>query len=456
MPAMQLRRHEVILERMISLAVSRTDLSDLTDTSVFKHILAACARELDECYYQLTRLRDTFDLSKAKGEDLDARAKEIQPATLTRLQSRSAVTSVVFSRVGTSGTVIIPTGTIVKTGDGKLFKTTLQGSILDTQNDSESISVIASIPGAAGNVASGTIVKFGAKISGVDSVTNPAGASQGRDQETDGEFRQRIRNFIASLARCTPQAYEFAAVGSQDVDSGKQVVFAHVYEDPILLGKVTLYIDDGAGTAMDLGTAIVDEEVSPTGGALGGEEFLNLDFFPIDIDGSTFVIESSDRGVLVLGTDVFVNPTTGLLFFSPPLSVGEVIEVDYTPFEGLIPVVTKIIEGDKDDRLNFPGFRAAGTLVRVLAPNTVSVDVEASLTLEDGIDRATAVAEAEEAVLDYINNQGISGNIIRNELIQRIMDVTGVTDVDLVLPTGNVNILDNQIARSTTSDINIT
>lgn len=464
MPQTQLRRFEQILQNEISLVVSRSRLSDVTNTSDFGKVLKATSRELDEAYFQLTRLTDLFDLSQASGEDLDERAKEIQPGTLKRIKARRAVGTIVFSRnSSTVGDVTIPTGTIVKTAAGILFRTTLQGAILNAQASSTAIPVTAENPGAVGNVPAGTIVKFASKPAGVDSVTNAAGMTQGRDKEADDAFRQRLRNYLASLSRCPVQALEFAAVGTEDPVSGKAVAFAHIFEDPVDAGKVTLYIDDGAGTASTLGTPVVGEVVTanlagpPAGSAIGGEEFLKLTQKPIDKDGSAFTVTSSIRGALTLGTNVYLNPVSGLLFFDPPLAAAEVITASYTPFIDLIPVVQKVIEGDPDDRQNFPGYRAGGVRVRVLSPVVVTQGVEAVLTLATGTDRDTAVAAAQDAVMDYINNLGISGDVIRNKLIERIMEVSGVTDVNMTIPASNTPgiILDNQIARTSLSNISI-
>lgn len=460
---MQLRRMETILQNMISLTVARSNLSDVADTSSFKKVLAASSREIDEAYYQMTRLNDLFDLQKAAGEDLDERAKEIQPGTLKRIQALRAIGSVVLSRFNsTIGDVVIPNGTVLKTADGKVFRTTLQGVILNTQNNSAAISVTADVAGAAGNVSAATIVKFGSKIPGVDAVSNPAGLTQGRDKEADDSFRARIINFISSLARCPPQALEFAAVGTSDPVTGKTVVFAHVFEDPVTLGLITLFVDDGAGTAGTLGAPIPAEVVTaglagpPPGAAVGGEEFLSLAFHPLDIDTSPFVITSNLRGALVVKTTVFVNPASGRLFFNPPLAPGEIITAQYTPWIDLIPVVQKVIDGDVDDRTNFPGYRAGGVLVRVLPPVVTEVQVQGVLTVASGVDRPTAITGAQNAIQDYINNLGISGDVVRNKLIEVIMEVSGVTDVNLTVPLSNVIILDEQIPRTNLANINIT
>ena len=454
MPAIQLQRFEQILERMISRVVARTKLSDVGDTSVFKHLLSATAREIDEAYYQLTRLRDLFDLNTATGEDLDERAAEIQPGTISRLKSARAIGTVVFSRAGTTGTVIIPVGTSVKTGDNKVFRTTIQTSINAGNTTSQAVAITSNSPGAQFNVPAGTIVRFGSKIPGVDAVINNVATTQGLDDETDDAFRTRILGYIASLSRSTVSALEFAATGLLDTASGKSVVFASIFEDPLDPGNVTLYIDDGAGTAAELGTPIAAEVVIAS--ALGGEEFLYLDQKPVAFDSAPTTITSSSRGALTLGTDYYINPASGQLYFTPALTPGEQITAAYTPYVNLIALTQKVVDGDPDDRANFPGYVAAGIRCIVKAPVVTTPSVEAVLALEPGVNRSSAIAAATLAVQNYINTRGISGDIIRNELVERIMGVAGVRDVTLVLPGANINVLDNEIARVSTANINIT
>lgn len=533
MPQVQLQRQEQLLERMLSRLIARTNLSDVTDTSAFKHIFAAVARELDEAYYQMTRLTDLWNIDRASGDDLDERAKDIQPGTLTRIQSRSSVGTVIFSRSTTSGNVVIPVGTIVKTEDGIEFQTTAQSEILTGNNDSLSTPIASVSPGSEGNVSAGTIVKFGSKIPGVDSVTNDSATINGIDKETDDSFRERIKDFVSSLSRCTVQAMEFASIGLEDTDTGKQVIYSHIFEDPIDRGNVILYIDDGAGTAKEtveiapqavaissisapvatiqtlvvgvetfhavhegksvtvasatagnngtftiidvvdsftityvnaggviqgaLGNVTVADEVV-IASAVGGEEFLYLDQFPIDLDVGTTLISSirnTPNPALTYGTDYVINPASGRIFFDPPLLVGETITARYTFFIGLIPVVQQVIDGDLNDRANYPGYRPAGVLVRVLSPTVVSFNVEANLVLKDGANRSVAVAAAEQAVLEYVNSRGISGDVIKNELIEQIMSASNAVDINLISPTTNVTVNDDEIPRITISNIDI-
>jgi uncharacterized phage protein gp47/JayE len=453
MPQIQLRRYEQILERAIGRLVARTDLSDVSDVGIVKNILAAMAREQDEAYWQMTRLRDLFDLRTAAGEDLDERAAEIAPNTLSRLPASRAIGEVVFGRATTTGTVTIQAGTEVKTADGTVFTTSQQVTIASGSASSAATPIVAASVGEDGNVPADTIVKFASKIPGVDTVTNPVGTSSGADEETDDSFRERIRNYIASLSRCTVDGLEFIALGVVDPTTGKAVKFASVFEDPLDPSNVTLYIDDGAGTAADLGTAVVGEVVIAS--ALGGEEFLDLIQTPVALSAG-LTVTSSFRGTLTVGTEYYVNPANGRLFFVPALTAGEQITASYTPYVNLIAEVQKVIDGDPADRANFPGFRAAGVHVRVLSPTVVPVDVQGFLFV-DRVAKADAIANAQQAVLDYVNSLGISGDVIRNEVIDRIMGVDGVVDVQLDLPAANINILDDQIPRiSAASLINLT
>ena len=450
MPQVQLQRYEQILDRAISRVVARSDLSDVADSAAFKNVLAAFAREIDEAYFQMTRLTDLFSIDRAAGEDLDERAKEIQPGTITRTLATTSTGTLRFSRVGTSGDVTIPAGTVGTTSDGISARSTQQAIILDTQNDSNDVNAAAVQPGENGNVAAGTIVKFGSKIPGVDTITNPTAFTGGVDQESDVSFRARLKAFVSTLSKSTPEALEFVALGVVDTVSGSEVVFSHLFEDPVDPCRATLYIDDGTGTA-ETTTAVVGESVLAA--ALGGEEFLFLDNFPVKSEATFTVYKNAVP--MTLGVDVFLNEPSGRLYFTPPLALGDAITADYTYFTGLIEEVQKVIDGDPNDRENFPGWRAGGVTVRVLAPVVVAQTVTGVLTLLDGFDRPTVIANVETAILDYINTLGISGDVIRNEIIERIMAVAGVFDVNLTVPATNNTILDNEIARSTTSDLNI-
>jgi uncharacterized phage protein gp47/JayE len=469
MPKFTPKSHEQILAAMLAKVLTRTNLSDVGDSSVLKHLLAAAARQDSEQYYQMTLLLQTFSIDTATGEDLDERAKDIQPGILTRMASTKAVGQVVFSRAGVVGTIIIPAGTTVSTGDGKAFKTTAVGTIAATSpeqitghgvgRDSNLVAVIASVGGAAGNVVAGTVTKMSAKPAGVDTATNPSAFTQGRDLETDDSFRARIKAYVASLSRCTVGSMEAQIVGQQDPISGATPRYVHVWEDPLARGNVTVYVDDGTGTAESVLT-VTGENVTgglagpPRGSAVGGELMLWLDHWPVK-DTATLTLTSSTRGVLVRNTHYVINPASGQLDLIGALTAAETITADYTYYTGLIAFAQKIVDGDPADRTNYPGLRAAGVLVIVKSPQVLLQNVEATLTIQEGYDATTVKASVVTAIKDYINTLAISGDVVRAELIRRIMAVAGLYDVLLLDPPANVTLLDDQLARTTDANITI-
>jgi len=465
----QIRRQQQILTEMVAQVVARTDMNDVSDTSVTKHILAAAARQDAEQYFQMYQLRQLFDMDTATGDDLDARAAEVQPGPITRIPAAKAVGEVVFSRAGTTGTVTIALGTQVKTSDGVAFTTTEIGSITPTSpeqitghgvgRDSDPVSVVASLPGANGNVVAGTVVKFSTKPPGVDEVTNPSLFSLGFDKESDDAFRARIKTYMQSLARSTITALEAGVLGRGASDVSGVIRYSKVVEDLILRGNVTLYIDDGTGSAevIEVVTGeVVTEGLSgpPPGSAVGGETQLWLNYGAVK-DSATFTVTSSTRGVLTRNTHYFLNPATGQINFDPALVASEIITATYTRFTGLVAEAQKIVDGDPDDPENYPGLRAAGIMVVVRVPQVLLQSVSVVLTIMDGYSLVNTRAAAKQAILDYINTLAISGDVIRSEMIRRVMAVPGVYDVLVTMPAANVALLDDQLARTTNGNITV-
>ena len=539
MPRFATKRYDQILTHFLAKVVSRTKLSDISDSSVLKHILAAVARGIDELYYNASLLRDLFDIDRATGEDLDERAKEILPGLITRIQATKASGNVVFTRSGTTGTTTIPIGTKVVTAGGRVFTTTAVGTITATSpeqitghgvgRDSNLTPVVADVAGSAGNVAPNTIIKFQQKPAGIDEVTNPSATAYGDDEETDDAFRARIKLYVSSLARSTVNAIESGVLGQQDPDTGQTILFAHAVEDIVDRGEVILYIDDGTGSAestditegTDLsatytwnGTTTVTtadtSEVSvgdfiglksdnqlfeidsivantsvtilnpgaltiPTGAttsrknpenmteglgggggdaAVGGEEDLYLENVPIK-DAEARYIVSSLRGVLTENTHYIYNSADGHVVFSPALSADEYVFSMYTYYTGLIALGQLIVDGDPDDRATYPGLRAAGVRVTVQTPTVLIQNIVGTVTVKDGYDNESVESDVVEAIKEYINGLGISGDVLRAELISRMMGVTGVYNVGLTTPAADVIILDDQMARTTGVNISI-
>jgi uncharacterized phage protein gp47/JayE len=451
---------------MIAKVVARTRMSDVANTSVWKHVLAAAARQDDEQYYQMGLLLLLFDLRKAKGDDLDERAKEIQPGIVSRNLANKATGNVVMSRDTTVGTLNIAAGQKVSTGDGKTYTTTGSGSITPTSpiqipghsvgQDSGLIPVVADVGEADGNVEANTIVKFVTKPPGVTEVTNPSACAHGADKESDDSFLNRIISYISTLARSTIESLENAVLGAEDEDTGAVILFAKAVEDINDRGNVTLYIDDGTGSAQTTENVVgenVTEGLSgpPADTAVGGEEFLFLNYKPID--ETTLNLSSSVLGGLIQDVDYYVDPASSQINFTTPLVTGEQIDADYTRYTGLIELAQKIVDGDPTDRANWPGYRAAGVRVLVKTPQVLIQSVEMSIVVAEGYETSDVETRVRGAVRDYINALGISGDVQRNRIIEVVMSLDGVADMTLVTPSTNVVLLDDQLPRTTDANI---
>ena len=471
MPRFTTKRHEQILTSMIAKVVSRTRMSDVSNTSGWKHVLAAAARQDDEQYYQMSLLRLLFDITKASGDDLDERAKEIQPAVITRELLRKSSGNVVMSRSGTAGTTAIAIGEIGATAGGKQFKTTGAGLITSTSpiqiaghsigQDSGLIPATAVEGGADGNVEDGTIIKFITQPIGITEITNPSRFAYGLDEEDDDSFRNKRIQYIATLARSTVGAIEAAVLGAEDSDTGAKILFVKVVEDIVNRGYSTCYIDDGTGSAMTT-ELVTGENVCeglagpPVNTAVGGETYLWLDHKPIDETTLNLITNKPIPATpMIRGVDYYVDPASGQLYFTTALVQSEIISADYTRYTGLIESAQKIIDGDSADRVNWPGYRAAGTWVLASTPQVLIQTVQLSIVVAEGYDETEIEDSVRDAIRNYINTLGISGDVIASEIIHKIKAVNGVYDLTLILPASNVILLDDQMARTTDTNITI-
>lgn len=453
---------EDILQRMVNKVVARSRLSDLNETSSVFLALSAFARELDDLYFQGSNLLKTFSIDKAAGEDLDERALDFNPDIIVRRTAVQAVGEMVFSRLTAGAAVPIAAGfriEVPNTSPAVVVVTTAAGSIPMGDVDSAPIAAIAEVAGSRGNAAANTLTKFkGAKPSGVDSVTNPNPFTSGQDRETDDSFRQRIKAYTRTLGRGTKKSLEEAALAVA-LDDGQRVVFAKAVKDPVIPGKVVLYVDDGAGSAKTTDDNYGSPETLTSGVdfpgdvAVGGEHYLYSDNIPID-DEASLLVELNGNPV-TRDVDFTLNPTNGQFYFFTALSPGDSVTAEYSWLTGLLAEVQKVIDGDPDDRLNYPGYAAAGDLVLVDVPTILGVVISAGVVVLDGFDATTVRAAVASVIASYVNTLGIGNDLIVSEMIERAMSVPGVFDFRPVTPTENLAVLEDTLIRVNVPDISL-
>jgi uncharacterized phage protein gp47/JayE len=130
----------------------------------------------------------------AEGQWLDLKCEDIGLHRHDATKTEGAVT---FRRLNTSGSVVIPSGTVVKTeiapsGDTLRYITTADGIMADGQTEID-VPVAAEFEGAQYNIGPGMITEIVTYVSGIDGVQNKEGwiSKEGTDRESDDSLRER-------------------------------------------------------------------------------------------------------------------------------------------------------------------------------------------------------------------------------------------------------------------------
>lgn len=104
------------------------------------------------------------------------------------------------------------------------------------------------------------------------------------------------------------------------------------------------------------------------------------------------------------------------------------------PGAGLLASVQTVLDAKRPVGM-LPG---AGMAVLALAPTPINTAVTAALTLAAGYTLAMVSASVEAAIRAVFNKLEPGGTLLRNQLITAILNVPGVTDVNLSAPVDNV------------------
>jgi hypothetical protein len=179
------------------------------------------------------------------------------------------------------GNRVAGASTIVRTpqanvSDAVDFRTLYSSTLPDGETSISNVQVVAQKPGTIGNVSAGAIKEFASQPFAGATVTNPIPYSNGVATEKDDDYRERIKNVIASRQAGTSLAITTAVTGITSTDENKRVSSASLVRR--LGSPSTLYIDDGTGyeerTAGVAIEALVDS-------AQGGEDCFDAGQRPV-------------------------------------------------------------------------------------------------------------------------------------------------------------------------------
>jgi uncharacterized phage protein gp47/JayE len=174
-------------------------------------------------------------------------------------------------------------GTIVKIAANNInpevqYAVLRDGVIPAGEDTVESIPVVAIKAGSGSNAGINSITLFNTIPFTGAQVTNTNAFTNGRDTESDDQFRNRIKAYSSSLARGTKQSILSAIQGVSEETEGKQVASA-VITEPADIGQPSIiYVDDGEGFEPSYSGQSVDLLIAS---ASGKEEFLQLANYPL-------------------------------------------------------------------------------------------------------------------------------------------------------------------------------
>ncbi len=151
----------------------------------------------------------------AKGDDLTALVDD--HLNLQRQAATAAVVTARFARTSGGGAGTIPIGTVVATAQGAdgaevRYATTAAVSVGSGNNGPFDVSATATTTGRESNAAAGTVTRILGTLFDTFTVTNPAAAAGGNNEESDEQLRVRARAFWQTLRRGTLAALEFGAL----------------------------------------------------------------------------------------------------------------------------------------------------------------------------------------------------------------------------------------------------
>jgi phage-related baseplate assembly protein len=110
----------------------------------------------------------------------------------------------------------------------------------------------------------------------------------------------------------------------------------------------------------------------------------------------------------------------------------------------LLDQVSKVIDGYYDTNGKpVPGWKAAGVKVITASAVIVSVNVTATVTIDQNYDSAATLALVSAGIVSYLASLDIGADVILSEIVARAMQVDGVTNFRMTVPALDVAIAEN-------------
>ena len=429
------RERDELARIFLGSLITRSELDDTAQGSVIDVLAQSMAALASSTERRIAGVRDAFDFRNATGAELDERLGELPPNSISRLSATTASGSLTVTLLAQGSDLTIEAGaSFSASSNPDIIYSVRAQTVISAGATSADLTVDASESGRAGNIAAQRVDTILDAPSQLLTVTNSAAFTNGQEEETDSALIRRAMLYLQSLARCQPPALEYAALS---YEGEERITLASLYEDPRVAGMSYLYIDDGSGT-LGLRTA-TGQQYTGTATATGptviyhdGPAVNTLTITYVDpvttltrMVSTVKYVSVPERGVIYLDADAIPDGATWTL--------GA-----YEVFTGPIADIQRIIEGDPANPASVPGWRAAGTRVRVYPPSIMRLDADIHLTPENGYELNALSQSVETSLIDELSVYRIGEPLFVARLIEMIMSVEGVRNIALyVAGTGD-------------------
>jgi len=436
-----------ILQDLAARALTYAGATDLAEGSAWLQLLATFADELALKELDLAAVRDSFFLGGVNGADLDRRCAELPAGGVQRRGPTTASGGAVrLVRGSVVGDLVIPAGSVVLSrsdGSPVLYRNADEITIPNGNATYTGARFTAQTTGEAGNV--------GAAILGlvqgpptVLSAVNTAALTSGSDRESDADLRARAGSYLGSLARCQPVAIEYAA-RSFVASDGARALFAVCVEDPRRPGYSEVVIDDGSGGAGGTRAGAPSSGTVPAG---SGVPWVWFESPAVNAPVVT-VTRGLDTFTLTPGTNCTPAPEQGLLWVDDGvLEAGDVWTCGaYEVYTGLPSELQIYLDGSTSDPGRLPGWRAAGTRLRVRPVVREEIGFDMWILPRSGVDLDALSVRLRRLAVAFMQGLAPGAPLYVGALTAALMSDPDLLNVRLYL-SGTANPLPDQTPAS--------
>lgn len=436
-----------IIQELAGQVVAQSQLTDLSEGGVMLTLLGAIAEGIEATEFRLRDIRDSYDIDKAVGIDLDERVADFPGTGLARFgagPASGAVLSVTRDLATTPAAYVLPAGSRFGRSDDR----TIEYQTVSDVSYGAGIATVGTIrvvclkTGAVGNAPSGSINRIVTAPDGIVAVSQTLPISGGTDREDDASLRSRARAYLSSLAKAQPAALKALALSFVDT-FGVRAKHASIFEDLTLPCYAEVVVDDGSGFEGFVEPGSTATGVIPVNGAL---------FLSHQAPSTSAITQIKNTTTGVVHTYVGTNPTwvsypeRGLIQLiggQADFSPGDGWEIGgadtpYNVYTAFIAELQAEIEGSASNPTGVPGYRAAGTRVRVVPPDPQELNFTINVILETGAVVDDVKATAADAVENFLLELGPGDTLFLSQLYTVLQQsIPGLVALTILNPSAD-------------------